>query len=806
MALMSSQAKLVREERQLRFWLWIAAVLFALEAAIYIPAVFGGPATTSPYAINSVAKDVVFAALTAAAAADLARRARLIWLVILGHVVIVVLLLVVILTGDTSFAFPPPRWLAHLIPALDVPPGSRALVWLIGAAVVAALLAWLLHRALRARYRLRYLWPAEHAALAAVAQAILSEPVIAPEQIATAVDHYWASLDIGYKRRLRLALWVTWLLPLLFLRPPLPVMEAGARRRFIERCFVIDVASRAQLGPLRTTVQSAFRFAMQLVYLGYYRNRRTDALTGYVPFSARGHPIGPHRPAPDLRVRPIPPARSGEQRAEVVVVGTGAGGSIVARELAKRGREVLMLERGRYVKPSDFVEDEAVQYARLYSDGALQLSRDFSFQVLQGMCVGGSTAVNNGVCFEIPDEVLNRWNTEHNAGLDVSALRQSFGEVRGLIHATEQLRVRANPVAARIRGQGLEPVTANLEGCLGCGYCNIGCAFNRKLSMLVGVLPDTQRETDVRRERQPDFHGRLDLLAGCEVSKVRQRGGRATGVSCCLRLPSGRSRNLEVRADTVVLAAGAIHSSRILMASGIGNSRVGRGLAANLGSHMTGYWPGEDPLNTFDGLQMSHYLDGSGSPSGFRIETWFNPVMSQALVMPGWLEDHQRNMRRYNRLACLGVIAGSTSNGNHVLRRRDWLSGAEIAFTPSDDDLETLLEGLRAAGKLMLRAGARCVMPATFRYHEFRFPEELARLSIDDLVKDASDISVNTGHPQGGNAVSSDSSRGVVDPNLRVHGCENLFVCDASTFPTAITVNPQLTVMALAHYGAQFIP
>jgi choline dehydrogenase-like flavoprotein len=487
-----------------------------------------------------------------------------------------------------------------------------------------------------------------------------------------------------------------------------------------------------------------------------------------------------------------------------VVVGSGAGGSIMARALAERGREVLVVERGPYVRPSDFVEDEATQYARLYSDGALQLSRDFSFQVLQGMCVGGSTVVNNGVCFEIPDDVLARWNgSELEAGLDPDLLRRCSAQVRRLIGAAPQDGVQGNPIVERMGRSGLRAVTANLDGCYGCGNCNIGCAFNRKLSMLTGVLPDSQHATDTRRENDHRFHGRLELLPLCEVTSVRHRDGRATGVRCDLRLPGGRTRPLDIEANTVVLAAGAIHSSRVLMASGIGGPLVGQGLSANLGSHMTAHWGDGRPVDAFDGLQMSHYLEDS-SP-GYRIETWFNPVMSQALVMPGWLDDHERNMRRYNRLGCLGVIAGSTRNGNRVMRRRDLMSGAEIDFTPATADLRVLLRGLRHAGELLLEGGAECVMPATFAYHELRTIQELARLDIGGLVTDASDISVNTGHPQGGNPISRDRRRGVVDETLRVHGFENLHVCDASVFPTAITVNPQLTVMALAQYGAEQI-
>jgi choline dehydrogenase-like flavoprotein len=94
-------------------------------------------------------------------------------------------------------------------------------------------------------------------------------------------------------------------------------------------------------------------------------------------------------------------------------------------------------------------------------------------------------------------------------------------------------------------------------------------------------------------------------------------------------------------------------------------------------------------------------------------------------------------------------------------------------------------------------------MPTTFRYHEFKSEAELERL--DEYAQDASDIMLGTGHPQGGNALSRDQRKGVVDESFRVHGFENLHVCDASVFPSSITVNPQLTVMALAHYAAPLI-
>ena len=798
---------MTKAERWLQWGVIAGAVSFAVEAAMYVPEVFRGPAATRPYAINSVSKDVLFFALTAVAAADLRRWSRLIGFVILGHVVILTLLVLAIATGNTAFAFPPPRWLAELAPFTDPSEPARAWIWLGLCAGATALLVWLYHRALRERYRLKYLWPLEHDTLAAVADATLDDPRMKPADIATAIDSYWAGLDIGYKTRLRAALWLVYLLPLRWLRPPLPYVARERRRDLIENKMLRAISSRSGLGPLRTMAQSAIRFAMQLTYIGYYNDPASYEGTGYERFSDRRDDRGdrtPYRPERPLRTLAPPAPGARPMRTKIAIVGSGAGGSIAAHVLAEAGHEVLMVERGRHVDPDTFSEDEAEQYGRLYSDGALQLSRDFSFQVLQGMCVGGGTVVNNAICIDPPVAVLERWYEEYDSGLLPDDVLVSTLTVRDLIGASSQGHAPPNGVVPRLRPAPFDAVSANIRDCLGAGYCNIGCKYGRKLSMLDRVLPDTQRETDDRRARDPDFRGSLEILPDCEVTEVRTREGRATGLSCQLRLPGGKRRSIEIDADVVILAAGAIHSSRLLMQSGIGGDLVGRELCANIGSHMTGAWRADEPpVRAFDGLQMSHILrDAPAAEPEYLIEAWFNPLMSQALVMPGWLRNHQDNMERYDRLGVLGVITASTPNGNRVLRRRAALSGAEIDFTPSRKDLQRLLRGLRHAGEVLLEHGADSVMPLTFEFREFFEPGELARL---EHIDDPSDISVNTAHPQGGNRISRDPRRGVVDERFRVHGLRNLYVMDASVFPTAVGVNPQLSVMALSHYAASAI-
>ena len=182
------------------------------------------------------------------------------------------------------------------------------------------------------------------------------------------------------------------------------------------------------------------------------------------------------------------------------------------------------------------------------------------------------------------------------------------------------------------------------------------------------------------------------------------------------------------------------------------------------------------------------------------MESWFNPPMFQSTAMPGWFEDHFNNMRRYDRLACVGILVGSESNAE---ARVGGLTRREIRYTPTQKDFKTLLKGLELSGEIMFAAGAESVMPNSFKYYEFKNTQELRRLS--DVIKDPSEITLGTGHPQGGNIIGNSRDTGVVNAEFKAFDFENLYVCDASVFPTSLGVNPQLTVMGLADYAVQFV-
>jgi choline dehydrogenase-like flavoprotein len=317
---------------------------------------------------------------------------------------------------------------------------------------------------------------------------------------------------------------------------------------------------------------------------------------------------------------------------------------------------------------------------------------------------------------------------------------------------------------------------ANISGaCLGTGYCNIGCAYGAKLTSLDMVLPRAQKAHD------------LDVLADFQVEQIDRLGDRATQVVGTHR-PTGERAAL--MADEIVIAAGAIGSSYLLQRSGLGGDAVGQGLHFNINSPLTAEFP--LPVDAFDGIQMSHAYraPGDGVPD-FLIETWFNPPATQALAMPGWFSQHFDNMLRYRHMACAGVLVGTTTPGCV----KPGKTAPEIEYEASDEDMKRMVKGLKLAGRIWLQAGAERVMPATFKWNYYKTPEALEQLP--QAIRQTGDLLMTSAHPQGGNALGK-----VVGPDFRVNGLANLYLCDASVFPTSVFVNPQLTVMGLAQYAA----
>jgi len=795
-------------ERWLQGVLIVFGALFAIAAVGYEV----GPLLSAtadifvelPFVTNSVVKVGALAMLCFYVAGDMRRQMSVASLVIWGHVVSAVMQLIYVLAADTSYVAQVGGATASM---------ERILWSSIGLdAVIAALLFGLYQAAWNSRFQPRFLRPTEYRTLIALADVLVrgEDEVMPPREIAANLDRYVAPIKAKRRWVYGVSLFALWLHPLLYLKAPMSELDEEQRLAHLKKHFLREGLRGALPDIWRRFVQSFIRVAKQLAYVGYYNDPRTHSQVGYVPFSQRERYRDLDIPEPrrhPLDVETPDMLTANELHADVCVIGSGAAGAILAYRLAERGRDVLLVERGKYVEPRRFTEDEVDMIGKLYADGVFQQTQDYRFTVLQGSCVGGTTVINNAVCFDPPERVVAHWNdpAAHDAGLDASELNDAVAAANAFVRVQPQNGVQLNPSYPKYTegverwrqqntGAGGAPprldvgvVRANIEGCFGCGYCNIGCAFGKKLSMLDTALPWAQR----------DFPGKLRIVAECEVERIRALSGSPQRV-IDLKATLSDGRRVKIQANTFVLAAGAIASSYIMLKSGIGRGLpVGKGVCFNMGSPVTAEF--DDAMNAYDGLQISHY--GLPDPDlGFVYETWWNPPVAQAINMPGWFEQHYENMRRYPHLMAVGMLVGTERNGKVVPALT---GGADIDYVPTARDLRKLGVGLKRLAEILFAAGARRVLLNTWSYDEFTSPDQIDR--IDRIAADPSYITLGTGHPQGGNAISKDPKRGVVGPDFRVHGYDNLYVCDASVFPSSVTVNPQLTVMALAHYAASRI-
>lgn len=489
----------------------------------------------------------------------------------------------------------------------------------------------------------------------------------------------------------------------------------------------------------------------------------------------------------------------GDLTTDFAVVGSGAGGAVTAYYLARAHERVTVLERGRWVRPADMPADELTALSTLYKDGAAQMSSTFDVALLQGTCVGGSTLLANVVCFRLPERVRRRY-AAGGFELEPESLARSYARVESVLGTHETVPHILNPVAARLergmRALGTTPARfqfATLD-CNGCGRCNVGCSFGAKL--------------DASRTWIPMALGRgATLHAETEALRLEVHRGKVTALVCRERRTG---RLFRVRARRYVLSGGAVNTPELLLKSGILPSRVGTRMSMNAGAMMVAEYP--EPVDAYRGLQMGVYHMNDD----YTIEQDHNPYLSFSMTQPNWL-DRERDTRPdlYRHLASGGVLVPTQPVGRvylHPLRRLfpRLFERAEFSFRMAEQDLATFVRGYQHLARIYFASGAVRVFAPTHQPVEMRGPDEVGVLAA--VLTEPREISgLGTAHPQGGCPLGDDGARDVLTPEFRVRGVENLFVVDASVFPSSMGINPMATIMAVAdqafrHVGGQAPP
>jgi choline dehydrogenase-like flavoprotein len=579
------------------------------------------------------------------------------------------------------------------------------------------------------------------------------------------------------------------------------------------------------------------RFAQRLAFILIYgtldsSNRSpASAALGYDIFPDRergGTATIPPEPLLPKEIVVPPDASLPDHVYDVVVIGSGSGGAVVTRRLVEdHGLDVALLEAGDYVPEASpsvgprgerrpFAWDEIETLLRYYKHGGLQLTLGHPMFVFQGQCLGGSSVVNNAVCFRMPDRVRGEWRDQFGVPWTGAELDRAYDRIaREVGIAAAEGAVMAgflNPSGQFLRSgavrlglaQNLHPCDVNIShdpACLGCGYCNLVCAYLRKNSVLQTMLPAAARSAQSGRGSLTVFTGRKAL---CISGDLSNGSFRANGVVVRPRrthLPEGL-----LRGRKVVVSAGAVASSSVLERTApvnLSGLPIGKRFSFNFGSPVHADYDQE--VRAYDGLQIAHYYRPEAD-QGFVIETWFNPPATQTLALPGWMDDLQRNIDRYSHYACAAPLVGSTADS---WVDAHWLGdGEDIHIALQKADLDRLRAGLLTVCELFFNSDPppRRVLigaPDDWQLTASNYRDRIARLSS------FGEIQIGTGHPQGGNCLAaqpgSAGGPGVVSPDFQVYGTRGLYMADASVFPTSLGVNPHWTVMAIADLASAAI-
>lgn len=493
----------------------------------------------------------------------------------------------------------------------------------------------------------------------------------------------------------------------------------------------------------------------------------------------------------------LPVLRGREQRApfsanvDVVVIGSGAGGAVVARELARDGRSVLVLEEGGHYSPQEYgALPPSQSFRRLAREAGMSVALGVGdtplISLLAGKCVGGSSVLTGAVCFRIPDEVLHTWSSELALSrMTLEGVEPYFQEVEQLCHVEtvpEHMRSRATELfvaGAASVGVEMKSMRRNTNGCRGAARCNFGCPNGAKMSVDQSFLPDAVA------------HG-ATIVSDALVQKIDITGGKARGVRG--RFLDGITGEpgvpFEVRAKVVVVACGSMHTPILLRKSGLDSVHIGRHLTLHPAVRVGALF--DEAVDGWDGALQSVYSDHYLS-EGIWLNGVYSAVNVLAAAFPGLGHEHRRLVKSMPNLAFFGGMVHDDGGG----QVRRWLSREPlVTYKMIRRDKERLIKTIQILGKMAFGAGAREVLLPIFGMPSVTKPKELDFLSDGKLH--ASRVECMAFHPLGSAKMSAVREAGVVKPSGETWDVDNLFVIDGSILPTSIGVNSQLPIMGIS--------
>ncbi len=475
---------------------------------------------------------------------------------------------------------------------------------------------------------------------------------------------------------------------------------------------------------------------------------------------------------------------------DVVVIGTGAGGAVVGRELAEAGLAVVFIEEGRYFDRTDFTGRSFAMQQKLYRRGGGTFSvGNVAIPIPLGQTVGGTTTINSGTCYRTPDRVLAHWRDDFGLDeLSPEAMGSYFERVEAVL-GVEVAKASLLGGNGRVIARGCNkmgftrhgPLKRNAPACDGQGVCCFGCPTDAKRSTNVSYVPLALRAG-------------AELFPGTRVTRIIIEGGRARGVVATTE----DGHVLTVRARVVVASCGAISTPMLLASQGLGGSS-GQ-LGKNLSIH-----PAAGAIAEFE----EQILPWNGIPQGYAIEELHDEgILYEGAMVPLEMTMSMTQMigpelirlaESFDHVSSFGFLVEDTARGSV----REVMGQPVIQYWLQDKDVAHIKRGVDVLAQVYFAAGAKVVHSPITGFEVLRSPadlEPLRRATIRPW-----DLDLTAYHPLGTARMGRDPRSSVVGPDNQVHDTPGLYVVDGASVPGSLGVNPQVTIMALATRAAEKI-
>ncbi|KAL1556927.1 long-chain-alcohol oxidase [Salvia divinorum] len=493
-------------------------------------------------------------------------------------------------------------------------------------------------------------------------------------------------------------------------------------------------------------------------------------------------------------------------RCDAVILGSGSGGGVVAGVLAKAGYKVLVLEKGSYITRSNLTLMEGDAMDKMYLQQGILASENMDVLFLAGSTVGGGSTINWSASIRTPPHVRKEWSQKHKLELFESKIYD-----RALDVVCEKMNVQSeideegmqNEVLRRgcvKLGYPTENIPRNAAADHYCGWCCLGCRDGRKRGAAETWLVDLAESKNGA------------ILTDCEALKVitiaKKNGVKkraAAGVAFQFKTAEGREEIGVIQARVTVSACGAICTPPLLRRSGLRNPNIGRNLHVHPVVMGWGHFPDSEKQSYEGGIMtVMSKLDAYSGYGAILQTPALHPGMFSALMPWSSGADMKGRMVKFSKTAHVFALARDKSSG-------EIRSVSEISYNICEFDEENLRNGLEKVLRILEAAGAEEIGTHSRRGRVLKV-KEASEEEFERFVKEESgrrpgnmSAPMCSAHQMGSCRMGAEAGAGAVGPTGEAWEVEGLFVADSSVFPTALGVNPMVTVMAIAYCTAQSV-